>query len=458
MKLTVAVLALLCLGMGANASSKTLGVKINKTSSGVHVDLGDLTVPRVSLPEVQVAVQLKKPSINTTTIDLPEFTIPTTEVTIPTFPKPEIDLSALTALLSKGGNSSASLAGMLTRSNVDLSALQGAVTAALQKKAAMTTEAATALQTLATAVYQAKYNVTSRIADMALEVLSKRPNITIQKPEFDASALVALLSRKPNFTMPEFQIPQIPMPQIQMPQVDLSALQALLNKQVNIPVVDASSAINALLASKNITMPNLGMPAIDKAALVAALTKGRVNVTTVDINSIIDLSAMQQSLAQLAATVERPDMNAQIQAVVNMIEARKTAAAADLAALVSFMTGQQKNATADLVGFLNSLKQPRQINFTIPQLQLPQLPTVNVASMVESVQTLKNVTASMAADNLKSAAILAWLKDAGFYQIRDAVDSVQGGSVTINLGKEGASAPASAPASASAKAAAGKGA
>lgn len=58
-------------------------------------------------------------------------------------------------------------------------------------------------------------------------------------------------------------------------------------------------------------------------ALVAALTKGRVNVTTVDINSIIDLSAMQQSLAQLAATVERPDMNAQIQAVVNMIEVRR---------------------------------------------------------------------------------------------------------------------------------------
>lgn len=56
-----------------------------------------------------------------------------------------------------------------------------------------------------------------------------------------------------------------------------------------------------------------------------------------------------------------------------MFQARKTAAAADLAALVSFMTGQQKNATADLVGFLNSLKQPRQINFTIPQLQLPQL-------------------------------------------------------------------------------------
>lgn len=45
----------------------------------------------------------------------------------------------------------------------------------------------------------------------------------------------------------------------------MSNLQALLNKQVNIPVVDASSAINALLASKNITMPNLGMPAIDKA-------------------------------------------------------------------------------------------------------------------------------------------------------------------------------------------------
>lgn len=170
MKLAVAVLALLCLGMGANANNKNLGVKVDKTDKGLHVDLPDITVPKVSMPEVNVAVEVKKPTISATKIDLPDFTIPTKEITIPTLPLPEIDLSALTALLSKGANSSASLAGFLKKSDLDLSALQNAVNGAMQIKTALTADAAAALQTMATAVYQAKYNVTSKIADLALEV------------------------------------------------------------------------------------------------------------------------------------------------------------------------------------------------------------------------------------------------------------------------------------------------
>lgn len=58
--------------------------------------------------------------------------------------------------------------------------------------------------------------------------------------------------------------------------------------------------------------------------------------------------------------------------------------------------------------------------------------------MTETMQTLKNVTASIAADELKSAAILAWLKDAGFYQIKEAVS----GSATGKSGSATVSKPA----------------
>lgn len=182
MKLTVAVLALLCLGASVHATGANLGVRVNKTAGGVRVNMPDLTVPTVSLPQVNVAVDVKKPSIDMARISLPDFTIPTMdmEVTIPTIPKPNVDLSALTALLSKAGNSSVSLARMLKKSNVDLSALQTAVNAAMQKQASMTADAAAALQTLANAVYQAKYNVTSRIADIALEVSRKHHTIRIE--------------------------------------------------------------------------------------------------------------------------------------------------------------------------------------------------------------------------------------------------------------------------------------
>lgn len=173
MKFTVAVLALLCLGMGANASNKALGVKFDKTAKGVHVDLPDITVPKVSLPQVNVAVNVKKPSFNTTTIDLPDFTIPMLS-------KPNIDLSALTALM--GSHNSTSLAGLLKKSKVDLSAMQSALQGAMVMKSNLTSEAAGALQTLATAVYQAKYNVTSKIAEIALEVGRCPPTAVIQSP------------------------------------------------------------------------------------------------------------------------------------------------------------------------------------------------------------------------------------------------------------------------------------
>lgn len=57
---------------------------------------------------------------------------------------------------------------------------------------------------------------------------------------------------------------------------------------------------------------------------------------------------------------------------------------------------------------------------------------MDIAGILETVNTLKNMTASIVTDDLKSAAILSWLKDAGFYQLKDAVNGAGKGKGKVS--------------------------
>lgn len=267
---------------------------------------------------------------------------------------------------------------------------------------------------------------------------------------------------------PDITLPQIKIPgkKLQIPRIDV----ALPQFQVPHVAVNLSGAADlaAALAHKvphvAVNLSGMADAGAGAAAALASLAS-KVPKVNLDVNGSFDPSALLNKLPKFGLDVDLPtikkaDVLPKLDVNFTMPEMSKKDVKLGLS--VPSMTMPKINITMPEL-----VMKKLALNLSVPEFRGPQLkvkvdmPDITLPDLankfnlnVQGAHPMASIgsqlSAALTGDQLKSATLLSWLKDAGFYVAKNV--TADGGSLTVDLQKGvAAEAPAAVNATAAAE-------